>query len=84
MMFFRKRVRVCLEDSKFKVIDQFFSVWDDYLKQLEAIRACQKRKREPKASGDAADRLTQKKRPGLREIDPWQGGIKRACRSYVV
>ena len=66
----RKRIAVRLEDLEFKVMNELFSVGDDYLARLEEARASEKRKREARMAGGSGEAAT-KKGPGLRETDPW-------------
>ena len=53
-----------------KVMNELFSVGDDYLARLEEARASEKRKREARMAGGSGEAAT-KKGPGLRETDPW-------------
>ena len=67
-----KRINVELKDLRFKIMDQLFEVGDEYIKELESIRASEKRKAENrKKAGGGADERRQKKGKPLRETDPW-------------
>ena len=67
-----KRIKVDLKDLKFKVMDSLFEVGDSYIKELEAARASEKRRREQEGSkGVHFVEGRGKKEKGLRETDPW-------------
>ena len=67
----KKRIAVELADLKFKIMDRLFEVGDEYIKDLEATRASEKRKSERKPEGGKADRPSQKQMKPLCEKEPW-------------
>ena len=60
-----------MKDLKFKIMDQLFSVGDDYIKELESARASEKRKAERVKEGGISSKPGPRKGKPLRETDPW-------------
>ena len=66
----RKRIPVDLKELGFKVMDKLFEAGDEYLSDLEVMRAAEKRRAASKKEAAAAS-LSRKKAKKLRELEPW-------------
>lgn len=68
----KKRIPVKLEELGFKIMDSLFKVGDDYLLELERLRASEKRKATERQDKSRKSALAgSKKLKSLKETDPW-------------
>ena len=67
-----KQIKVNLDDLGFELMDSLFAEGDKYIEALDLARANEKRKAEARTTRESQrDRKEAKKRPKLKETDPW-------------
>ena len=68
-----KRIHVELKSLGFKLMEALFEVGDDYIAELDAAKASEKKRAAKRVlAGDCVDARKNKRVKGLRETDPWK------------
>ena len=68
-----KRIHVDLKSLGFKLMEALFEVGDDYIAELDAAKASEKKRAAKRVlAGDCVDARKSKRVKGLRETDPWK------------